>query len=134
MVVAAVVAVAAMATVAVTTAVVAVAAATVVALLAALTVTPVAAALVAPVGPVAAVARGGPAALVAVMSATPAGPGRVADGGRDQPDGARPAVGVGRRVSAAIGHGGRRGQGRPQQDRDGQQAPGRGSFHPGIMR
>lgn len=70
---------------------------------------------------------------VAVMSATPAACGRTASGGRDQPDGGRAVPGVDRCVGAAISHGRRGGQRRPQQDRDHQQASGTGSVHPGSM-
>lgn len=70
---------------------------------------------------------------VFVMYATSAGSAPALAGGREHPDGARAVPGVDRRVGAAIGHGRRGGQGRPQQDRDRQQAPGTGSVHPGSM-
>lgn len=73
------------------------------------------------------------AVVAAVMSATRAVSAAAAGGHCDHRDGGRAVVGVGRRVSAAISHGRRDGQGRPQQDRDRQQAPGTGSVHPGSM-
>lgn len=94
-------------------------------------------AVVAAVAAVAVVAAGAvsvPVAVpVAVMSATPAARGGPASGDRDQSDGGRAVPGVDRRVGAAISHGRRGGQRRPQQHRDHQQASGTGSVHPGSM-
>lgn len=73
------------------------------------------------------------ALLGAVMSTTRAASAAVAGSHRDHCGGGRAVAGVGRRVGAAISHGRRDGQGRPQQDRDRQQAPGTGSVHPGSM-
>lgn len=70
---------------------------------------------------------------ISVISATPIAPGRAVGGGRDQGEGTRPLTGVVRRVGVAIGHGRCGRQRGPQQDRDRQQPPGRGSFHPGSM-
>ncbi len=73
------------------------------------------------------------AGVVTVMSTTRSASAAVAGGHRDHRGGARAVAGVGGRVGAAISHGWRDGQGRPQQDRDRQQAPGTGSVHPGSM-
>ncbi len=73
------------------------------------------------------------ALVVTVMSATRAASFVAAAGHRGHHGAGRAVAGVGRRVGAAISHGRRDGQGRPQQDRDCQQAPGTGSVHPGSM-
>ncbi|GGS09943.1 hypothetical protein Snoj_15850 [Streptomyces nojiriensis] len=73
------------------------------------------------------------ALVVIVMSATRAAFAGAAAGHRGHHGGGRAVAGVGRRVGAAISHGRSDGQGRPQQDRDCQQAPGTGSVHPGSM-
>lgn len=70
---------------------------------------------------------------VPVMSATPAGEGPAAVGGRGHPGGCRAVPRVDRRVGAAIGHRRRGGHRRPHQDRYRQQAPGTCSVHPGSM-
>ncbi|OKK22318.1 hypothetical protein AMK16_03965 [Streptomyces sp. CB00455] len=71
--------------------------------------------------------------IAAVMSATRSATVTAAGSHRDHCGDGRAVAGTGRRVSAAISHGRRGGQCRPQQDRDRQQAPGTGFVHPGSM-
>lgn len=73
------------------------------------------------------------AAAAAVMSATRTATAAPAAGHREHGGGGRAVAGTGRRVGAAISHGRGGGQGRPQQDRNHQQAPVTGFVHPGIM-
>ncbi|GGZ62371.1 hypothetical protein GCM10010371_22220 [Streptomyces subrutilus] len=67
------------------------------------------------------------------MSATPAAAVAAAEDRRDHGGHVRAVTGFDRHGGAAISHGRCDGQGRPQQDRDRQQAPGTGSVHPGSM-
>ncbi|CAL9601008.1 hypothetical protein SUDANB120_05440 [Streptomyces sp. enrichment culture] len=69
----------------------------------------------------------------AVMCATSGGSCGAAAGDGGQADAAPGAAVADRRVGAAIGHGRRGGQGRPQQGREHDQTPGTGSVHPGSM-
>lgn len=69
----------------------------------------------------------------AVMSATRAVSAAAARDRRDHGGGTCPVALTDRRVGAAISHGRRGGQGRPQQDRDRQQTSGAGFVHPGSM-
>ncbi|MGW7456229.1 hypothetical protein [Streptomyces sp. NPDC054797] len=85
-------------------------------------------------GPASCVVAGVPGgSLGTVMSATRIASTGAASGHREDGGGGPVLAGIGGRVGAAISHGRRGGQRRPQQDRDRQQAPGTGSLHPGSM-